>query len=263
MHSYLMESADEATRLELKTNDEESRAQLLMVGIEPGMNVLDAGAGTGAVARVMASLVGREGTVTALDQSEARLAHGRALAQGIPNIHFVEGDLYDPPLSDATFDLVFSRFVFEYLREPEMAVQSLQRLVKPGGKVVVGDLDGQGLRHYPMTAEFEAKLKLVQGALSRHLDPYVGRKLFHLLRTAGLVEVRAHVLPYAVFAGAAPEEALQNWTQKFSTARTALESVLGSRAMYDTFASEFLAMLRSPDTFSYSTLIYVEGVRRS
>jgi len=258
-----MESDDEAARLELKTNAEESRAQLLMVGLEPGMRVLDAGAGTGAVARVMASLVGPDGAVTALDQSEDRLTLGRKQAEGIRNLRFVAGDIYDPPLSDDCFDLVFSRFVFEYLREPERALERLLRLVKPGGKLVVSDLDGQGLRHFPIDPEFQAKLLLVRDALTPHLDPYVGRKLFHLFRSAGVTSTRVHVLPYAVFAGAAPKTALENWRQKFSTTRAVLEPVLGGPTEYDTFASEFLAMLRSPDTFSYSTLICVEGVRNS
>ena len=157
-----MESADEAARLELKTNDDESRAQLRMLGLQSGMHVLDAGAGTGSVARTMASLVGPDGTVTAFDQSEQRLEQGRALAKGIANIRFVAGDIYDPPLNDDAFDLVFSRFVFEYLRKPERAIERLVRLVKPSGKLVVGDLDGQGLRHYPIEPEFEAKLQLVQ-----------------------------------------------------------------------------------------------------
>ncbi|MGB8222422.1 MAG: methyltransferase domain-containing protein [Polyangiales bacterium] len=262
MQPYLMESVDEAARLELKTNDDESQAQLRMIGIQPGMNVLDAGTGTGAVARTMASLVGPQGSVTALDQSEERLGRGRALAADIPNIRFVAGDLYDPPLSDGAFDLVFSRFVFEYLQEPESAVRSLLRLVRPGGKLVVGDLDGQGLRHFPITPEFEAKLQVARNALQPHLDPYVGRKLFHLFRAADLESIQVHVLPYAVFAGTAPEVALENWIQKFSATRAVLEPALGGPRGYHAFTSEFLAMLRSPDIFSYSTLIYVEGVRR-
>jgi len=256
-----MESADEAARLELKTNEDESWAQLRMVGLETGMRALDAGAGTGAVARVMASLVGPSGRVTALDQSTPRLERGTALAQGISNLEFVHGDIYKPPFEDGGFDFVFSRFVFEYLQKPQLALERLHRLVKPGGKLVVGDLDGQGLRHFPISAEFEAKLQLVREALTPHLDPYVGRKLFHMFRVAGVTDIRVHVLPYAVFAGAAANSAIENWRQKFSTTREVLEGVLGGGTEYDTFTSEFLGLLRSPDTFSYCTLLYVEGVR--
>lgn len=256
-----MESADEASRLELKTNDDESRAQLAMLGLQPGMRVLDAGAGTGAVARIMASMVGSNGHVVALDQSRQRLEQGRELAKDIGNIEFVTGDLHDPPVDDACFDLVFSRFVFEYLRKPQEAIERLRRLLKPGGKLAVGDLDGQGLRHFPIEPELEAKLHAIRDSLKPRLDPYVGRKLFHMFRVAGLSSIRVHVLPYAVFAGTAPKAALENWSQKFSTTREVLEPVLGGRREYDIFVSQFLSMLRSPDTFSYSTLIYVEGVR--
>ena len=50
---YLMESAFEPERLEKKTDPAETRRQLLLVGVEPGQRVLDAGGGTGAVSRVI------------------------------------------------------------------------------------------------------------------------------------------------------------------------------------------------------------------
>ena len=88
MPDYLMESPDEAARLEAKTKTEDSRQQLQLVGLSEGMRALDAGAGTGAVARIMADIVGASGSAVAFDQSESRLEAGRGLAAGIQNLEF-------------------------------------------------------------------------------------------------------------------------------------------------------------------------------
>src|SRR5262245_61364747 len=118
--SYLMDNVREAERLELKTDEAETRAQLALVGLQRGMHALDAGAGSGAVARTMAQEVGPSGRVVALDGSNERLEAGRHLAQeaGL-NVEFVCGDLLKPPFPPASFDFVWSRFTFEYLSNPD------------------------------------------------------------------------------------------------------------------------------------------------
>src|SRR5215475_583270 len=96
---YLMESTHEAARLEAKTEPQRLRSRLELVGLRPGMRALDAGAGTGAVARVMAEMVGRRGRVMALDFSPERGEQGAIIARGeqIENLRFVVGDLKRPP----------------------------------------------------------------------------------------------------------------------------------------------------------------------
>ncbi|MDH3844860.1 MAG: methyltransferase domain-containing protein, partial [Myxococcales bacterium] len=150
MTEYIMESPDEGLRLEKKTDDEFTRRLLAAVGTRAGMCVLDAGAGTGAVARVMSDLVGVSGSVTALDISKTRLAEGKRRAEGVRNLVFHHGDVIHSGLEQGAFDLVWCRFVLEYLPNPQLAVTELVKLAKPGGKVVLADLDGNALFHYPM-----------------------------------------------------------------------------------------------------------------
>jgi ubiquinone/menaquinone biosynthesis C-methylase UbiE len=258
-HEYLMESGDEATRLENKTVEAQTVKQADLVGLREGMTVLDAGAGTGAVARTMARLVGPTGRVVALDQSEERLQHGRALAKGIGNLSFVQGDLKNLELSPNQFDIVWSRFVFEYLKHPESVLKQLGELAKPDGRVVIGDLDGNGLFHFPISAEMSRQLEALQGALEGAFDPHVGRKLYSLFRRSGFTDIRTHVLPYHVYAGRADPEELENWQQKFATIRKAAMGAFPSEQAYDRFVEEFMGMLRDPDVFTYSVLIIVEG----
>ena len=257
-----MESSEEAERLEAKTSAEETRRQLSLVGLEPGMRALDAGAGTGAVAREMAAMVGPSGSVVAFDGSHDRLVAGALLADA-PNLEFATGDLYAPPLPPSSFDFIWCRFVFEYLAEPDAVLLQLHRLLKPGGKLVVGDLDGNAVFHYPVAPEQEQALALLMGALKGSFDPYAGRKLFHRFRKAGLSAIRVHLLPYHLISGTASARELRNWEAKLRTLRPVGERVFGSLAEWERFETRSLALLRDPDTLTYSTLFLVEGRRPS
>jgi ubiquinone/menaquinone biosynthesis C-methylase UbiE len=258
---YLMESDEEAARLERKTDDTTTREHLNLVGLQEGMKALDAGAGTGAVARQMAQMVGPSGSVVALDRSDKRMTHGAQLAEdsSVDNLEFILGDVLRPPLPKDSFDFVWSRFLFEYLAAPEAALTSLLELVKPGGKIVIGDLDGNGVFHAPMPDELQIGIDTLQKGLAHYFDPYVGRKLFPLMHSAGLRDIRVHILPYHLYAGTAPDSVIEHWKLKLETIRPFAQQVMGSESSYNSFAALFLAFLADPHTLSYSVLFLVEG----
>jgi SAM-dependent methyltransferase len=258
-----MESSDEALRLEAKTDEDESARLLRLVGITRGMSALDVGAGTGAVARTMATLVGSEGRVVALDRSLERRTHGQKLAAeaGHRNLEFITSDIEVETPSRGPYDFVWSRFLFEYLKEPDRALRHMIAATRIGGKVVVGDLDGNAVLHHPLPPMVAAGLDRLLPALEGGFDPYAGRKLYHRFRCAGLAEIRVHLEPYHLYAGAAPQTHLCNWRQKLRTLRPEGAAALGGEREYDRWASAFLDLLMDPDAFSYSVLVLVEGVR--
>lgn len=261
--AYIMESELEAERLEAKTDSALTRSLLQRVSFQPGMRALDAGAATGAVARVMAQWEGNKAEVVALDGSAHRLSVGRKLAEaeGLSNLSFIQGDLYAPPLAPQSFDFVWCRFVFEYLNDPDLALRQLIDLTRPGGKVVVGNQDGDFLFHHPLPEALAPGLSRLESALKGRFDPYAGRKLFHRFRKAGLVDIQVHCLPYHLFAGTIPQRDRNNWVAKFQTVRPLGVAVLGGEAAYDAFVKAYLEMLDDPDSLTYSMLFLVEGVR--
>ena len=96
-------------------------------------------------------------------------------------------------------------------------------------------------------------------ALEAQFDPFVGRKLYHLLKTAGLTSIKVHMLPYHFYPGAASEKHIKHWRWKFETISSAAAPALGGTVPYERWVSSFLDMLRDPDRFSYSILFLVEG----
>lgn len=258
---YFMDSAREGNRLEAKTDHALAERQLRWAGLQPGMRALDVGCGTGAVARVMASIAG-PGLVTAFDASAARLEQGRQLAErdGL-SLDFVRGDVLALPFAGATFDLTWARFLFEYLAQPRQALAEMIRVTRPGGAVVVADLDGQLDQLYPLddavTLDLREGLRLLE---ETGFDRHVGRKLHYWLYAAGLRDIAIEVEPYQVYTGHLPERDQQNWTEKLSTATARLGTLTGDHARWDTFRADYLAHLHRPGGFYYSTLVLARGI---
>lgn len=100
-------------------------------GVRPSQRVLEVGAGVGNAARVAARL---GATVTASDFAPSMVGAGRALsaAEGLA-VEWLEADIEDLPLPDASFDVVLSTFGIECAPRVRVAVGELHRVLRPGG----------------------------------------------------------------------------------------------------------------------------------
>jgi len=254
---YLMDSRGEGRRLERKTRAAPARRQLAAAGLVPGMRSLDVGCGTGAVTRVMAGVAG-PGRATGVDASPERIAQARQLAEarGV-EAAFACHDACALDLPDGAFDFVWSRFLFEYLLEPQRALAEMVRVTRPGGTVAVADLDGQLQTFQPLDEADAACLAGVLRAMrAAGFDPDVGRKLYGWCRAAGLVDVRARVFTHQLYAGGIPPRERPNWRDKVRTAVPRLSDLDGPASA----AMERLgALIERDDLFYYSTLILVTG----
>lgn len=109
-----------------------------LLALLPGdWTVADLGCGTGDVAGRIAPHVSR---VVAIDREPAMLEAARRRLAGFTNVDFVEGDLYDLPLRDASIDAAVVSLVFHHLADPARAMTEIARVLKPGGKLLVIDM---------------------------------------------------------------------------------------------------------------------------
>ena len=95
-----------------------------------GMNILDLASGTGEAAITLASLVGSEGHVTALDVSPELLeiADQRARERGLRNFSTRQADAHALPFPDHSFDLVTSRFGVMFFSDIDRALREVHRV---------------------------------------------------------------------------------------------------------------------------------------
>lgn len=102
-----------------------------------GVKVLDAGCGTGQLA-VFLSMTHR--TVVGVDFSFNSLRQGQAFKrrEALPDVHFVQMNLFASCLRSETFDYVFSNGVLHHTGDAFRAFRDLCRVLKPGGVMVIG-----------------------------------------------------------------------------------------------------------------------------
>jgi len=116
----------------------ERAAVLDLVGSRGAVEVLDVGAGDGAYAIGLARTGAR---VTALDPSPAALgAAGRRAGDSGERLRLVRGDAQALPFEDGAFDLVIAVTALCFVPAPERAMSEMARVLRPGGRLVIGEL---------------------------------------------------------------------------------------------------------------------------
>ena len=103
---------------------------------KPGMKILDLASGTGEPAISLATRVGSEGHVTALDLSSdlLQIATERAQQRGLNDFSTQQADAQQLPFADQSFDLVTSRFGVMFFQDCEKAFREVHRVLKPGAR---------------------------------------------------------------------------------------------------------------------------------
>ena len=188
---------DLAARLERRAKAEDEVAArdtyLGLLDIAAGEHVLDVGCGSGAVTREIAGRVGSRGLAVGLDASPALLAVARELAQETgfgDHVEFREGDALRLPFPDSSFDAVVCVTVLSHVPRGEAAIPELVRVLRPGGRLGIFDLDTD------MTAFTHPDRVLTRRIVAAASDAtavngWLARHLPSLLQRAGIVDVRA------------------------------------------------------------------------
>src|SRR5580700_10720668 len=111
-----------------------------LIRLMPPMIIADLGAGDGTISQLMAERAKR---VIAIDNSEKMVEFGGELAKkhGISNLEYRLGDLEDVPIRAGTVDLAFLSQALHHARHPERALGEAWRILKPGGRIAILDLN--------------------------------------------------------------------------------------------------------------------------
>jgi len=133
----------------------------------PPMVIADLGAGEGTISQLLAQ---RAQQVIAIDNSEKMVEFGSELARkhGIANLEYRLGDLENVPIPDGAVDLAFLSQALHHARHPERAIAEARRILKPGGRIAILDLNRH---HFEEAREMYADLWLgfTELELSRYL----------------------------------------------------------------------------------------------
>jgi SAM-dependent methyltransferase len=176
------------------------------IGVTAGMSCLEVAGGGGSIARWMAARVGPEGSVLVTDLDVSRL-----VGCDLTNVEVRTHDVCADALDD-DFDVIHARLLLEHLPSRVEVLEKLVTALRPGGWLLVEDLDLSAWVHLPPDRlmcepnDFRALYKRlctasVAMAAASGWDPEFGRDVpVHLVR-AGLEDVGAEVCTPLIVGG--------------------------------------------------------------
>ena len=227
-----------------------------LLGVHVGDRVLDLGCGNGDDVRELAEVVGPLGVALGIDKSEGLIQEAMARTGSTgPPIEFCVGDAHHLELSSDSFDGCRADRTFQHLHTPDRALRELLRVTRPGGRVVVSDIDWE-------TLVIDASRPMTRSVANFLCDDcqqgWIGRQLPRLFHDAGFVDVHVepativvtdHGIADAVFslsttadrlrhAGIASDAEVEAWSSELQTA--------ARRGVFFSSASGFTVCGRKP-----------------
>ena len=158
------------------------------LGAQRGERILDAGCGPGFYVAEIADEVGPDGSVVGVDMSPQMLALAARRVEGRDNVLLREGEVISMPVPDGDFDGAISVQVLEYVADVPAALGEIRRALRPGGRVVVWDVDWSTVS---WRSEDPGRMERALASWDAHLThPALPRTLGAQLRAAGFEDVQ-------------------------------------------------------------------------
>ncbi|WP_455380588.1 class I SAM-dependent methyltransferase [Acidihalobacter prosperus] len=160
--------------------------------------ILDIGAGTGAMTLDLAWRYGESSGITAIDNDPGVLVILDKLAKHLKvNIDVMSGDVAALPVQTASQSATIARYVFQHLSDPRSGLQEMCRVTRPGGQILIIDVDdgmslGDPPEPAPLAALREAERQYQQKEGGNRC---IGRQLYRMMRKVGLESIQTTLIP--------------------------------------------------------------------
>lgn len=177
----------EIKRLEKQANlgaDREIK-MLRNLGVNDNSLILEIGSGPGFYTKILLdNFINSEVVSMDIDETLLNYSNNMLGKDYKGRVTFINDDITDSSIPNEYFDTIIVRFVLQHLKEPIVALKEIYRILKPGGKVIIIDVDSElwGLT-FPksdLIKNLNTDLAKYQSSLKGNRD--IGRSILTLLR---------------------------------------------------------------------------------
>ena len=165
-------------------------------GLKDGMDYLDCGTGPGRLLeRLKDHFPSLKCTGLEMDPILVEAANLKVKNRGFADCRVIQGTAEETGLPDNSFDFITMRLVLEHVPDPVLALDSLRKLLRPGGRILIISNDFENhTRTWPPVHElsdlyeaYRANRQQDQG------DPCIGRRVPKLLASAGYAVIAQEI----------------------------------------------------------------------
>ncbi|WP_354700482.1 tRNA methyltransferase [Paraconexibacter sp. AEG42_29] len=161
----------------------------------PGEHIIDVGCGPGFTTAELLLDIGVNGSVTGVDSSPQMLALAEARCAQHSNVQLHPGQATSLPAASGRFDGAICVQVLEYVPDIAAALAELHRVLRPGGRVVVWDIDWTTVSWHTTDTD---RMRRALDAWDEHLThPALPRTLASRMTQAGFDNVQMQAHPFA------------------------------------------------------------------
>lgn len=165
------------------------------MGLREGMNVVDLGCGPGHALSRLQTLIPTS-QIVGVEQDPIFAAIAETGLRRSAGITVLNRSAADTGLQSAATDFVIARFLYQHLEDPLGVTREAYRILKPGGVLVVIDIDQAiwGLTDPPIPELVLVMQRYAAAHATAGRDRSIGRRLLRILRHAGFQGLRLEVV---------------------------------------------------------------------
>ncbi|HEV2449282.1 MAG TPA: methyltransferase domain-containing protein [Thermoplasmata archaeon] len=206
-------------------------------GVGPGMTCIDIGCGGGEVTLDIARRVAPTGSALGIDMDEVKLglAAKAARERGLSNARF-QMMRVEQWAEVETYQLCYSRFLLQHLQDPSGLLRRMWSALRPGGLLIVEDVDWEGFSSDPPNPGLEfLRDRYIALLAHRGCDARIGRRLYRIALELGMPEPEMGLLTPLYHRGEVRQ--LAPWTLDFVADAMIADGVATAAEVADARAS--------------------------
>lgn len=235
--------------------------RLLWAGLEDGHSLLEVGCGPGYYTKRLRQAFPHS-SIVAVDNDRTMIDKACQLTSAdIPRVQLVVADACQLDLPSASVDAAISRYLYQHLSDPVAAAAEVSRVLRPGGRHVIIDIDDDlwGIVSPESSLLRRLNRLLAELQAERGGNRTIGRHLARILTAAGCSQVELDVFAYQ-----SDDVGLGSFASQFAPERflPLVEQELITPHEYACAVAITSAFLQSEEAFILKTVCIAHGIKR-